>query len=110
MAARRSAALRSHEVTSRRDSKLRAHCAAAHLTRRIARLRGRLLPHGPATGAQFRLIGIGVSDYAPADAADPPDFADPDLSRRRAVERTIDAVRDRFGREAIGKGRGLDDG
>jgi len=58
-----------------------------------------------ADGTAFRLIGIGVSGFVPAEDCDPLDLADPDSSRRAAVERTIDAVRARFGPEALGKGR-----
>ncbi|MGE0746683.1 MAG: DNA polymerase IV [Rhodospirillales bacterium] len=58
-----------------------------------------------ADGTAFRLIGIGVSGFAPAADCDPLDLADPDSFRRAAVERTIDAVRARFGPDALGKGR-----
>lgn len=54
-------------------------------------------------GTAFRLIGIGVSALAPADDADPPDLLD---AKAATVERTIDRVRERFGTQAIGKGRG----
>ena len=58
------------------------------------------------TGAtRFRLIGIGVSDLAPASAADPPDLADPAALQRKTVEHTMDRIRDRFGAAAIAKGR-----
>ena len=58
-----------------------------------------------ATGISFRLIGIGLSNLGPGAAADPPDLADPDGGRRKAVEQTMDNVRARFGAGAIGKGR-----
>jgi len=58
-----------------------------------------------ADGTAFGLSGIGVSGFAPAADCDPLDLADPDSFRRAAVERTIDAVRARFGPEALGKGR-----
>ena len=58
------------------------------------------------TGAtRFRLIGIGVSDLAPASAADPPDLVDPAALQRKTVEHTMDRIRDRFGAAAIAKGR-----
>ena len=58
-----------------------------------------------ATGTMFRLIGVGLSHLGPGVEADPPDLADPDGARRKAVEQTMDNVRARFGAGAIGKGR-----
>jgi DNA polymerase-4 len=63
-----------------------------------------------ATGTRYRLIGIGLADIVPADEADPPNLFDPDLERRRGVERAIDAVRARLGADAIVKGRSLPEG
>ena len=68
---------------------------------------GRLMLAREADGTPFRLIGIGMSGFVTAAAADPPDLLDPSAQRRAAVERTIDQVRARFGEQAIGKGRGL---
>mgnify|MGYP003669279544 CR=1 FL=1 len=53
----------------------------------------------------FRLIGIGLSDFVDAASADPLDLADPDAGRVKAVERTVDDLRARFGSAAISKGR-----
>jgi DNA polymerase-4 len=62
-----------------------------------------LAPQGP-----FRLIGVGISDLAPEAQADlSADLLDPDAPRRAAAERAADAIRARFGREAIIKGRAL---
>jgi DNA polymerase-4 len=58
-------------------------------------------------GTRFRLIGIGAQPLAPAAQADPGDLADPELRRRAAAERAVRALRERFGRAVIGKGRGL---
>ncbi len=58
-------------------------------------------------GTAWRLIGIGTARYVPAGEADPPDLADPRSLRRRDVERAIDAIRERFGDDSIGHGRGL---
>jgi DNA polymerase-4 len=60
-----------------------------------------------ATGDWFRLIGIGADDLHSAEDADPPDLADPDAERRRKVERAIDEVRRKLGRDSIAKGRSL---
>jgi len=55
----------------------------------------------------FRLIGIGVAQLVEAELADPPDLADPDKSRRKAAEQAMDDLRDKFGKDAIKKGRSL---
>lgn len=60
-----------------------------------------------AGGRRFRLIGVGVSGFAPAADADPFDLADPNAARRADIERVIDRVRAKFGRKAIVKGRSL---
>ena len=61
-----------------------------------------------ADGTAYRLLGIGLSEFAPADYCDPIDLADPDSQRRKQVESAVDDLRARFGRDAIGKGRMLD--
>jgi DNA polymerase-4 len=55
-------------------------------------------------GTRYRLIGIGVSSLDGADAADPAGLLDPVTTRSAAAERALDAVRDRFGRDAAMKG------
>ena len=60
-----------------------------------------------ADGRDYRLIGIGAADLGDDSLADGPDLLDPDRERRAAVEKAIDAVRERLGPEAIYKGRGL---
>ncbi len=52
-------------------------------------------------GTQFRLIGIGVSTLMSDETADPEDLLDVGATRRANVERAIDAVRDKFGGEAL---------
>lgn len=59
-----------------------------------------------ADGTAFRLIGIGGHDLVPAREADLPDLFD-SRARLRRTDAAIDQVRARFGRDAIGKGRGL---
>ena len=60
----------------------------------------------PATA--YRLIGIGFSDLCGADGQDPVgDLLDPQASKRAGAERAADAIRARFGHEAIRTGRGL---
>ena len=56
----------------------------------------------------YRLLGVGLSDIVPADQADPTgDLLDPDATRRAEAERATDAIRQRFGKDAIRKGRAL---
>ncbi|WEX11707.1 DNA polymerase IV [Chelativorans sp. AA-79] len=57
-----------------------------------------------ADGTFFRLIGIGVSDLTDAAKADPPDLVD-SLSHKRALaEGAMDALREKFGRQAVETG------
>ncbi len=60
-----------------------------------------------ADGRLFRLIGVGASDLGDSADADPIDLADPTATRRKQIERAIDAVRDKLGTGAIAKGRGF---
>ncbi|MBZ4023622.1 DNA polymerase IV [Rhodobacter sp. TJ_12] len=56
----------------------------------------------------FRLIGAGYSDLHPALGQDPlGDLLDPQAGRRAGAERAADAIRARFGTDAIRLGRGL---
>lgn len=60
------------------------------------------------TPGPFRLIGVGLSDLTPAGDADRmSDLLDPQAASRRAAERATDAIRARFGKDAIIKGRAL---
>jgi DNA polymerase-4 len=60
-------------------------------------------------GTKFRLIGIGVSNLHGADAADPDDLLDPQARKAATSERTVDALREKFGRDAIKRGLALDE-
>ena len=60
-----------------------------------------------ADGRRYRLVGVAASDLADQAEADPLELLDPDLGRRIRVERTIDQVRAKLGRDAIAKGRAL---
>lgn len=56
----------------------------------------------------FRLIGVGISDLAPESEADLlGDLLDPDAGKRAKAERATDAIRAKFGKDAIVKGRSL---
>jgi DNA polymerase IV len=56
-------------------------------------------------GTAFRLIGIGLSGLAEAKGEDPVDLLEPQIARRAAAERAMDRVRNRFGQEAVIRGK-----
>ena len=58
-----------------------------------------------ANGTAFRLIGIGANPLLPLAEADHGDLADTETPRRAAAQAAIDALRQRFGEAAIGRGR-----
>ncbi len=59
-------------------------------------------------GGAYRLIGCGVSDLVPGSQADStPDLLDPAATARAKAEAATDAIRAKFGRDAIIKGRAL---
>ena len=60
-----------------------------------------------ANGTPFRLLGIGISGLCSEALADPVSLLDPGAAKRADVERAMDKVRTRFGRQAVGKGRAL---
>jgi DNA polymerase-4 len=61
-----------------------------------------------STQGPFRLIGVGLSDLTGEDAADlSGDLLDPQARKRAQAERATDKIRDRFGADAILKGRAL---
>jgi DNA polymerase-4 len=60
-----------------------------------------------ADGTSYRLLGVGISNLAPAHQADPLDLIDRGAHRRAAAERAMDKLRGKFGTETVGKGRGV---
>jgi DNA polymerase-4 len=61
-----------------------------------------------AEAGPWRLVGVGLSDLAAGAADDGAgDLLDPGAARRAAAERATDAIRARFGKAAIMKGRAL---
>ncbi len=58
-------------------------------------------------GQSFRLIGIGSSTFADPADADVPDLLNDKIENYAKVEEAMEAVRQRFGRPAIMKGRSL---
>lgn len=74
---------------------------------RIYRTARGLYDHAGDPGP-FRLLGVGLSDLVAETAADlSGDLLDPAARRREAAERATDSIRDRFGADAIVKGRSL---
>lgn len=61
-----------------------------------------------ADGTRFRLIGIGVSDFADPRLADPVDLVDTGFRKRAAAEAAIDSIRDRYGTDAVATGLTFD--
>lgn len=56
----------------------------------------------------FRLIGVGISELLAEEKADRSgDLLDPDAGKRQKAERAADTIRERFGSDAIIKGRSL---
>jgi DNA polymerase-4 len=60
-------------------------------------------------GTRYRLLGVGVSALADAEAADPADLIDAGSERRAKAERAMDRVRGKFGHESVVKGLALDE-
>jgi DNA polymerase IV len=58
-----------------------------------------------ADGTRFRLLGVGLSNLAPAVNADPASLIDPAGDKRAAAERAMDKIRAKFGGEAVATGR-----
>ena len=92
-----------HSSLSRRVS-LREPAQLADTIYRTARgLFDGVGPEGP-----YRLIGVGIADLSAEDNGGASgDLLDPDARRRGEAERATDAIRKRFGPDAILKGRAL---
>lgn len=69
---------------------------------------GRALMAGDADGrAKFRLIGIGLSDFADPASADKGDMLDVETPKRAAAEAAMAKARGRYGKGAVVTGRAL---
>ena len=68
---------------------------------------GRNLLEPLVNGTPFRLIGIGASSFRPLSEADQPDLIEPKRTRHANAERAMDKLKDKYGKAAVGKGRGF---
>lgn len=59
-----------------------------------------------ADGTAYRLLGVGITNLCTAQECDPADLVDKGSVKRAAAEHAIDRVREKFGADAVGKGRG----
>ena len=92
-----------HSSLSRRVSLHEPTQIADRLYREARALYDRVNEVGP-----YRLLGVGLSDLTPAEPDDfHRDLLDPQATARAEAERATDAVRARFGKDAILKGRSL---
>jgi DNA polymerase IV len=74
-----------------------------HLADRIFRTGVQMLEK-ETDGTKFRLIGIGVSDFADPTLADPPDLVDVTATRRAKAEAAMDTLRNKFGKGVVETG------
>lgn len=92
-----------HRLLTRRHA-LRDATQLADTLYRTARALMDQVPPGTA----YRLIGVGLSDLGPETGADRSgDLLDPQAVQRAGAERARDAIRAKFGPDAIVKGRAL---
>ncbi|WP_422071144.1 DNA polymerase IV [Tranquillimonas rosea] len=92
-----------HSLLSRRLSLHEPTQMADGIYRTARRLFDQVTYTGP-----YRLLGVGISELSPASGADASgDLLDPQALRRAGAERATDRIRERFGRDAIVKGRSL---
>ncbi len=92
-----------HKLLSKRQSLHQPTQLADTIYRTARALFDQVGEQGP-----YRLLGVGISDLVPARDADREgDLLDPDAGKRAEAERATDAIRKKFGKDAILKGRAL---
>ena len=74
---------------------------------RIAYAVAKRMLHEAAPGRAWRLIGVGFSGLTPDGANPTRDLFNTETERIAAQEHAIDAIREKFGKDAIGAGRTL---
>jgi len=92
-----------HKLLSKRQSLHQPTQLADTIYRTARGLFDQVGDQGP-----YRLLGVGISDLVPAGDADRiGDLLDPNATKRAEAERAADAIREKFGKDAILKGRAL---
>lgn len=92
-----------HKLLSKRQSLHQPTQLADTIYRTARGLFDQVGDQGP-----YRLLGVGISDLVPAGDADREgDLLDPNAGKRAEAERAADAIREKFGKDAILKGRAL---
>ena len=90
------------------DFKIRTRARSLETPTQLARrifAAARGLLEREADGTRYRLLGVGVSAIVAAEAADPADLVD---GRAAQAEHAVDAVRTRFGEDAVVRGLAYD--
>jgi DNA polymerase-4 len=91
------------KLVSKRQSLLHPTQMADTIYRTARNLFDQVSDRGP-----FRLIGVGISQLGDASDADREgDLLDPGAGKRAEAERAADKIREKFGKDAIIKGRAL---
>lgn len=92
-----------HSLLTRRIALRDATQMADRIYRSARGLFDQLGEKGP-----YRLLGVGIAELCPEAEADKSgDLLDPEAAKRSGAERAADAIRKRFGANAILKGRAL---
>ncbi|AKS47504.1 DNA polymerase-4 [Octadecabacter temperatus] len=92
-----------HKLLSKRQSLHQPTQLADTIYRTARALFDQVGDQGP-----YRLLGVGISELVPAGDADREgDLLDPNATKRAEAERAADAIREKFGNDAIKKGRAL---
>ncbi|HCP81888.1 MAG TPA: DNA polymerase IV [Octadecabacter sp.] len=92
-----------HKLLSKRQSLHQPTQLADTIYRTARALFDQVGDQGP-----YRLLGVGISELVPAGDADREgDLLDPNAGKRAEAERATDAIREKFGKDAIKKGRAL---